>query len=253
MQFNDTSNLTGLIQECERICLLGTAGITGVTNQLKNFTVRLNMALDRFFTIALTHDGVWQFDDTNYTDLPIGTTNLVSGQQDYSFASDVISVEKVLCKDSAGNWVELYPVDDSESRSNIGARNIWLLPSNNSGTPLRYDKFAASIFLDPIPNYNSTNGLKVVFKRNASKFVSSDTTKEPGIPSLFHPYLAKVASLPYLMEHNMEALETIKKEIGSSINGDPYYGGDELKIVNFMSRRNMDDKPIFKPKFRSAR
>jgi len=243
MQFSNTTTLDGLIQECERICLLGTAGISGSTNQLKNFTARLNQSLDRFFTVALTHDGNWQFDDSNYTDLPIGVANLVSGQQDYSFASDLLSVVKVLAKDSNGNWSELTPVDQSQSGANVYAKNIWTLPTGNSGTPSRYDKFANSILLDPIPNYNSTGGLKVNFKRNASKFASTDTTKEAGIPSLFHPYLARVASLPYLMEHNMDNMGNVNALILQ----------DEAMIKEYMSKRIGDERNVISVRSRSSR
>jgi len=239
MQFNPTDGYTGLIQECERICLLGLTGISSDTVQLKNFTARMNMALDRFYTLALTHDSQWQFDDTNYTDLPIGTGDLVSGQQDYSFASDVLTVEKVMIKDSSGDWQELDKVDINEP----GAKNLWTLATGNSGTPTQYDKFANSIFLDPIPNYSSTGGLKVVFKRNASKFVYTDTTKEPGIPSLFHPYLARVASLPYLIEHNMDALTSLNTLILQ----------DEQAIKDYMGKRNKDDRQQMKANVENTR
>lgn len=243
MVFSNTTTLDGLIQECERITLKGTGGISNISNSLKDFTARLNQGLDRFFTVALTHDGNWQFDDSNYTDLPIGVANLVSGQQDYSFASDLLTVVKVLAKDANGNWIELTPVDESQSGANIYAKNIWTLPTGNSGTPSRYDKFANSILLDPIPNYNSTGGLKVNFKRNASKFVSTDTTKEPGIPSLFHGYIARVACLPYLMEHNMDNAGGINNLILQ----------DEALIKEYMSKRIGDERNIISVRSRSSR
>lgn len=243
MQFNNTTTLDGLIQECERITLKGTGGISNITNSLKDFTARLNQGLDRFFTIALTHDGNWQFDDSNYTDLPIGVANLVSGQQDYSFSSDLLTVVKVLVKDSSANWSELTPVDESQTGANVYAKNIWTLPTGNSGTPSRYDKFANSILLDPIPNYNSTGGLKVNFKRNASKFASTDTTKEPGIPSLFHPYIARVACLPYLIEHNMDGLVGLNNQILQ----------DEALIKEYMSKRIGDERNVISVRTRSSR
>lgn len=240
MVFSQTTTLDGIIQEIERITLLGNGAISGNTTQLKNFTARVNQALDRFFAIALTSDGSWQFDDINYTDLPIGVTDLVSGQQDYAFASDVLSVDKILVKDSAGNWLELQPVDIHEKR--LASRNIWQLPGS-SGIPTSYDKFANSIFLDPIPNYNSVGGLKVVFKRNASKFVSSDTTKEPGIPSLFHPYLARVAALSHLIENGHQSTNSISVLVAS----------DEQRIGEWFSKRDGDVKPQMRMRYRSAR
>lgn len=238
MDFSNTTTRQGIIQEIERITLQGAGAISGNTEKLKDFTARTNNALDQFYSIALTHDGNWQYDDPNYTTIPIGVGDLVSGQQDYSFASDVLMIEKVLVKDSSGNWLELTPVDSSQSRTDSYARNIWELPSGNSGIPTRYDKFANSILLDPIPNYNSTGGLKVVFKRVASYFVYTDTTKDPGVPQIFHPYIARVAALPYLLEHSMDNAGNINNLILQ----------DEERIKEFMSKRNKDDVRVLRPK-----
>lgn len=234
MQFNDTTTEEGIIQEINRIC-----GATDNTYSLKAKTARANQALDRFFYIALTSDGTWQFDDTNYTDLPIGVTNLVSGQYDYAFASDVLMVEKVLVKDSSGNWSEIPSVDITQSEAN----NLWELTTGNSGTPVRYDKFANSILLDPIPNYNSTGGLKVVFKRNASKFVSTDTTKSPGIPSLFHEYICRYASLPFLIEKGLRQANGIAQQIQI----------DEDAIKKFFGLRERDVKRRLIPNIEDTR
>lgn len=35
--------------------------------------------------LATTADGTWAFDDSNHEDLPIITTDLKTGQRDYSF------------------------------------------------------------------------------------------------------------------------------------------------------------------------
>jgi len=204
MQFSNVTTEDGIIQEINRIC-----GTTDNTYSLKAKTARANQALDRFFYLALTSDGTWEFDDANYIDLPIGVTDIVSGQQDYAFASDVLTIEEVMAKSSSGTWSQLTPVDITQSDSSP----IWLLPTGNSGSPVRYDKYANSIFLDPIPNYNSTGGLKVAFKRNASKFVSTDTIKTPGIPSIFHEYLARYASLPFLIEKNLKHAPSVAQQI----------------------------------------
>jgi len=234
MVFSNSTTLEGVIQEIDRIC-----GSTDNTYSLKAKTARVNIALDRFFSIALEEDADWQFDDTNNTDFPIGVANLVSGQQDYSFASELLMVTKVLVKDSAGNWLELLPVDQDQKAS----RNIWTLPTGNSGIPFRYDLFANSILLDPIPNYNSTNGLKVVFARNGSKFVSTDTTKAPGIPSLFHPYLCQYASLPFLIEKKLPQKNDVAQQIQIG----------EESIKDFMANRNKTKRTKIIPNWRNPR
>jgi len=62
--------------------------------------------------LIITADGTWQYDDTNYTDLPIGTGTLVEAQQSYSFASEYLEIEIVKVKDIDGNWRTLDLVDD---------------------------------------------------------------------------------------------------------------------------------------------
>lgn len=253
MYFSAASTSDGLIQEVDRIC-----GTDDNNYTLKAKTARINQALDRFTSIALTSDGFWTFDDLNKGDLPIGTADLVSGQQDYEFADEILVVQKVLAKDASGNWSQLEPAnmrsmenENYRSSGNTGAYGsggdpIWTLPSNNSGTPNRYQKFAHSLLLDPIPNYASTAGLKVVFKRNTVKFVSTNTDTECGIPSIFHPYICRMASLPYLSKYGTPfELENLKVLIGSTEPRNRYYGGDEKLITDFFALRSNDEKPHF--------
>jgi len=229
MEFSNTTTEIGLIQEVDRIC-----GTDNNNYTLKAKTARINAALDRFTSLALTSDGFWTFDDLNKGDLPIGTADLVSGQQDYEFADEILVVQKVLAKNSDGDWNELTPVNMREE----DGTKIWTLPSSNSGAPVRYQKFAHSLLLDPIPDYASTGGLKVVFKRNVVKFASTDTTTECGIPDIFHPYLARMASLPYLIEKTLPQ----RKDIAAIIER------DEQLIREYFAIRSNDEKPQMKPK-----
>jgi len=183
--------------------------------------------------LALSNDGQWLFDDLNQTDLPVGVANLVSGQYDYEFADEVLVVQKVLTKDSVGTWTELRPYGFEDDELD----NLWKLTSGNSGSPVRYQKFAHSILLDPIPNYASTGGLKVVFKRNAPRFASTDTTTDPGIPSIFHVYLARYASLPFLIEKNLPQVNGVASLIQQ----------DEQAIKDYFSVRSKDIRGKLKP------
>jgi len=230
MYFSAAATSDGLVEEVNRIC-----GVDNNNYSLLAKTARINQALDRFASIALVADGNWTFDDLNKGDLPIGTADIVSGQQDYEFADEILVVQKVLAKNAAaGDWVELVPVGMMDD----DAKNIWTLPSSNSGAPIRYQKFAHSFLLDPIPNYASTAGLKVVFKRNVVKFVSTDTSTECGIPSIFHPYICRMASLPYLIEKNLPQ----RGDIAAMIRE------DEQLIKEYFANRGKDKKSIIKMK-----
>ena len=49
-----------------------------ITYPIAQKTANVNRALDNVVSAILGADGRWQWDDTNYTDLPIGVTDLVA-------------------------------------------------------------------------------------------------------------------------------------------------------------------------------
>ena len=221
MLWNDTSNLTGVVQEGERRLLLGVGGISGNTTKLKEFMARCGQAIDRFYTIAFKYDQLWNFDDRNQTDLPIASTNVITSQQDYQFASELLGVTQVFCKDSSGTFQELEEQDDRNDPEAY-------LRKQATGTPTHYELVGNSILLSPIPNYNSTLGLKVTFKRNGVKpahDVASDVS--PGIPSLFHPFLANYASLQTAIDKQMDN----RRDLAALVEK------DEISIREFISNR----------------
>jgi hypothetical protein len=232
MQFKDTSTKLGLIEDCE-VKVFGDNSygrISGDTDLLYQFTARINRAQDSFVYLAMTSDGRWQYDDTNYTDYGIATTNLVSGQRDYTFAVEHLEIEKVLIQDSSGNWIQLDTYDENDRDYKV------YFEQSQSGTPTKYNKRSNSIFFNYTPNYSATGGLKIYFKRGPSYFVYSDTTKVPGIPSIFHGYLSLHASAYYAIDRTLT-------------NAKSLYGlleKEEARIKDFYSGRNKDERPRFK-------
>lgn len=235
MEFNNSTSEIGIISEIDRIC-----GTNDTSYTLKAKTARVNIALDRFAFLALSADSIWTFDDFQKADLPIGTSNIVSAQQDYEFADEVLVVEKVYVADSAGDFSEIEPIVIRDE----DAEEMFTLPTGNTGTPSQYLKIGHSLLLSPIPNYAYTNGLKVVFKRNVVKFASTDTTTEVGIPDIFHPYIARAASLPYLIEKGLKYANAIKVGIVE----------DEKAILEYFSiLRGKDIKPNLSMKMEDTR
>ena len=57
-----------------------------------NLLIFVNNALESLIGKIINADGVWQYDDTNYSDLPIGTGTLVNGQESYSFADEYLDI-----------------------------------------------------------------------------------------------------------------------------------------------------------------
>jgi hypothetical protein len=230
MQFSDTTTKSGIIQNCE-IGLFGDNGygkITGDANRLLQFTERANRALDRFVFLAMTADEKWSFDDNNYTDLAIAQTDIVSGQRDYQFALEHLEIEKVLIMTPDGTWKEIKPLSQTQNKQTFYENN-----TGNTGVPTRYEKRGSTIFLDVVPDYNSTNGLKVFFSRGASYFVSTDTTKVAGFASPFHKYISNHMKTHYAIDRQMP----IGKNLYELLQG------EEQSIRDFYSNRSKDERP----------
>lgn len=180
----------------------------------------INLALDRALSLIFQVGGTWQFDDSNHTDYPIITTNIISGQRDYSFVTDeqgnlILDIYKVMVADEQGNFSEIIPVDQQNRLSPPGYND----GNNTTGLPNTYDKTANGIFLDAIPNYNRTGGLKVFINREGSYFSTSDTTKKAGFAGLFHEYLALRPSYQYAFRNSLDNTKVLKSEMLEMENG----------------------------------
>lgn len=187
MIFSNTTTREGIVQLLEDYTSTQSASTSSYPLATK--TRDINLAFADFNMIATAASGTWQADDSNHTKYPNMKFDLVSGQQDYSFTEDeqgnqVLDIYRVEIKDPAGNWVLLTAYDENQEKTALGAQETV------SGTPRRYYKTANGIFLDSTPNYNSTLGIRMWFGRTPDYFLSTDTTKEPGIPQMFHRYLA---------------------------------------------------------------
>lgn len=255
--FNDTTNKRGIIQAIERRIFPGDENrISGNTTLLKEFTAEVNLALDKVTALIIAAGGTWQWDDSNFDDYPIITTDLVAGQRDYSFTTDeggnlILDIYKVLAKDeNTGLYRELYPVDaQSVEQPHDGYR--WGAQTgvlgyyngvhdltdggNKEGAPTRYDKTANGIFLDLIPSYNSTDGLKVYINRESSYFTTTDTTKKPGFAGILHEYLAIEPAYKYASIHTESKAGGFQNEmLTMEAKIKEYYGNRERDVPGRM-------------------
>ena len=208
--------------------------------------------------MILGADGRWQWDDTNYTDLPIGVTDLATNQQDYSFAYEHLVVTRVELADSNGQWTALTPMDqndlntatfntltDNKPGGVFNDRRSLTDFLNTPGIPLYYDKIAESIFLYPAPSYNYTGGLKVYFQRGPSYFTTGDTTKKPRFANHLHRYLSVSAAYDFAVAKNLEqdkenALANMKNVYGQ-------------KIADFYTYRPKDESVMIRPHIENYR
>lgn len=203
MQYNDTTTLTGLLQDCETLTGLGNGNISGNTARKQEFTRLLNAEGQLILEWAATASGTWQFDDTNKTDLPSFLSTLVAGQSDYSLpvvtgtatSGAALEVYRIEVLDSNSQWINLKKIDANQ----VGVA----LPEfmDTDGIPQYYDLRGNSFFLYPAPSASQmtlTNGCRIYIRRELYEFTTSDTTKEPPFPRGFHRLYSLGASIAWL-------------------------------------------------------
>jgi len=232
MDFSNTSSKSGLIQDCETLLGLQDGAISGDTTLLKTFTRLINIWYRRVNGWIWDVCGTWEYDDANYTDLPVATTNLVADQQDYELPSTAQIILKVRILDKDGNPYELTPM------SFIGMTS----DTDNRGMPTKYELRGRSIILNKLPTSDYvtlTDGLEVYFSRDIDEFASTDTTKEPGFVSNFHRLLSLGASYDYSTSYEMfDKANFLKGQINEMIG----------ELRRFYGKAHKDMKTRIKPR-----
>lgn len=245
MEFNDSVSFTGLIQQCE-MNLFGDAPFGAISNnpdRLVLFTSLINTAYSRYCILALMADNLWQFDDNNYSDFPIGTTNLIANQPDYTLTNEQVIIEQVEVLDPTGKvWMAVpegderkfaeYKISESQYFNNVAAIPIFHIKKGNS------------ILLMPTPSYSVTQGLKVRFKRPPIYYVSTDTTKLPGFNRLHHEYLCDYATWRYSFMRSLAIVAGFGVQVQQ---------WETDSIPKFYATRSIEYQPVMKALQRSSR
>lgn len=242
MVFNDTVGGQGIVQDT-----YFEASANSNSYPIADLTRNANTALDNVVTLILGSDSRWQFDSTNATDLPIGTTALVSGQQDYSFDTEYLVIKSIECSDAQGNWKKLIPIDNYDEDVALSAFET------TDGTPKYYDKMGESILLYPAPNYNiaptdtPAGGLRAYFQRKIEYFVVNDTIKEPGFAKHLHKYIPLYCAYVYACAKSLPIQNSLAKRLefyeGNRLRG----GNDDGAISAFYAYREVDFKRHVRP------
>lgn len=226
LAFSEATNNTGIVQQVRN--LMRVDATQWPTSRIVN---SVNNYLDTVTGYAIGADRRFQWDDTNHTKLPIGTTNLVANQSDYSFLTDeqgnsIITLTRIDILDPSGNYRQLEVIDQSE----IGiALDQYITPA---GLPLEYDKIADNIIrLYPKPATSVTAGLKFYFQRTASYFAATDTTKSPGVSPLLHRGFVIAAAYDGALTLGLDNLQPLSVEMQR----------EEKKMKEYFSNRNKDE------------
>lgn len=230
MVYSDTTGKQGIVQDA-----YWEAGADSNSYPIADVTRQANIGLDEAVTIILGADGKWNFDDTNATDLPIGATDLITGQNDYSFDEEYLAIRAIEMITPQGNWTKLIPLDNTDLQEGESFSAL----ETGTGVPTHYKKMGSSIILIPTPNYNyrlveeGTAGIRAFFQRNISYFVVGDTTKTPGFAGHLHKFLSL-----HIAEAYCRAKEKYKK--ADALLGQKVVWGEKIRA--FYSFRQLDTK-----------
>lgn len=226
-QFSDTTNNTGILQQARKIARVDSA-------QWETFNVvnSCNNWLDHIFSVGKQLDRNFQLDDTNHAKLPIGTTNIVATQSDYSFLTDeqgnrITNITRIDMLDADGKWTKLTKINQDDISQAMDAYE------STDGIPREYDLIADNIVrLYPTPATSVTAGLKFYFQRTPSYFAATDTTKEPGVSNDLHRGFVIASAYDAAFTLGLENLGALSAELQK----------EEKKLVDYFSTRNTDTK-----------
>ena len=230
--FSDTVGSTGILQQVRALTRVDA-------NQLPTYKVvnSVNNWLDKVAGYAIGADKRFQWDDTNHTKLPEGTTTLTSGQSDYSFITDeqgnsivTLTGISVLIGTIYQPLIEIDRNDASYDSTSFG---------QFSGVPGFYDKIADNIIrLDYKPSTTTAAGLKFYFQRTPSYFTASDTTKAPGVSPLLHRGFVIAAAYDCALTLGLANLNALGIELQK----------EEKKMMDYFTRRNNDTDKVMRGK-----
>jgi len=235
-------NITDIVAEARDWCDADTTSYPAAT-----MLRRVNNAYEQIVGWLINLDGKWQFDDTNYSDFPIGTYTLVNSQGKYSFNNKFLQIMDVQVMNIDGNYQIIKPTDQRES--SIPLREEF----ETDGLPLFYDKLSGdTIELFPAPDNGVSvtlaSGLRIYFKRTADLFTAAQVTtgtKVPGFDSTFHIILSWMAARPYCMKYKKDRVAELNALIGDTTL---IPTGMKRDIIKQFTKRSKDERNIITTK-----
>lgn len=205
MQFSDTTNKTGIVEDITFL-----TGFDTNSYALADRTRNANRWYYKAVMAAWRASSDWEFDDANQSNMPIATTTLVADQKDYTIPTNALRILRVEVKDSAGNWVLVQPFDETQ----IGVALDEF--EKTSGVPRYYRLTRRSVIMHPAPSAAAmtlTAGLKIYFLREVDEFTVADTTQEPGIAEPFHRVISLGASYDFALAKGLQNTAVLKQEV----------------------------------------
>jgi hypothetical protein len=168
----------------------------------------LNHELSIIQIHILRDRGVLEFDDSNYLDLPVATFPIVAGTASYKITVDgdgnnLLTKHKIAYQ-LGDKWIDV-------PRKTVAEGEQDALIQTGSGKPTCYYEIGKSIVFDKTPDFSGSG--KVWFDRELDLVTTSDTTKEPGVPRVYHSLAAYRVSLNYAIDKGLPNENSILRRI----------------------------------------
>jgi len=190
MQYNNTVDKNGIIQDVERKINMGEGWISNSTDRLREFASYANNTSSRIWHKIWDFYSGWQYDDGS--NMPQAKSDLVSGQSNYLLPNEALTVKRIEVYDENGNAKQLEPLTAEEIETTLDGLS--------DGTPDYYRLVGKVIQFYPTPNYTTTgnSGYKVYFDRAGVDFNYDDTTVEPSFAKPYHEALSLGMAIAWL-------------------------------------------------------
>ncbi len=165
----------------------------------------LNKAQDKIVNLILQKDTLDQWDDIAYTDLAEGFLDIVSTQNNYNLREDenfanLLAIHKIYILGSA-TATDYAELEKTGKVNTVG-----------TGIPTSYRINGKTVIFNITPDYSATNGMKIMFTRTPSPILTSDTTREIGIPVTFHHLLALHTAYDFARAKRMDNANDLLRE-----------------------------------------
>jgi hypothetical protein len=231
LPFSDTVNNTGIVQRARSLARVDA-------NQWPTYKIAnsANDWLDTVTGYAIGRDKRFNWDNTNHSKLPEGTTDLTINQSDYSFQTDeqgnpIVTLLGVSILQSADStyYTPLTPVDRTDLGYDIATFG------QVTGIPSEYDKIADNIVrFDTKPPATITNGIKFYFQRVSPRFEADDTTATTGFSPLLDRGFVVACAYDIALTLGLPNLQALALEQQKELQ----------KMITYFGDRNNDTETI---------
>lgn len=206
MQFNSHATNQDIVTLADKMCKSNS-----VSFPIAEKTLYANLGNRIILTEIFNAYGGMKYDDRNYTDFPISTTNLVSGQSDYALPLDLSWIEKVYIQNESNtDYTELTPIE----LDNIDTEPDFF---DTDSVPAYYRIIGNSIKIYPAADYSKDDAVMIEYARDISAFETTDTTKTPGFDRQFHE------AIPVYMAYQYELTNHITSQTGKIPHQDAWF------------------------------